>query len=88
MSRLKSAKKRTRQSARRRLSNRRRKAGVKESVRSFETALAAGRTEQAAGELKTVYKRLDKIATKGTIHKNAAARKKSRLAKRLAASSS
>ena len=46
--------------------------------------MTEGKKDQAAQLLKTVYQKLDKIAAKGTVHKNAAARKKSRLARRLA----
>ena len=83
MAHTKSARKRLRQSADRRLSNRRRKAAVKNTVRAYEDALSARQGDQAAAELKQVYKRLDKAAAKGTLHKNTVARKKSRLAKRL-----
>lgn len=85
MAHSKSARKRIRQNTVRRLQNRRRKQGVKDSVRGFEAAVAAGQADQAAEQLKVIYKRLDQIAAKGAIHKNAAARKKSRLAKRLKA---
>ena len=78
-----SAKKRIRQSNKRRLRNRWRKSAAKESIRAFDEAVAAGKTDEAATQLKEVYKRLDKTAAKGTIHKKAAARKKSRLAKLL-----
>ncbi len=78
-----SAKKRVRQNEKRRLINRWRKSAVKESIRVFDEAVADGKTDEAATQLKTVYKRLDKIAAKGTIHKKNAARKKSRLAKQL-----
>ncbi len=78
-----SAKKRIRQNIKHRLHNRWRKSAVKESIHAFEGALAGGQGDQAAEHLKEVYKRLDKTAAKGTIHKKAAARKKSRLAKRL-----
>jgi small subunit ribosomal protein S20 len=83
----KSSKKRIRQNEKRRLRNRRRKAQVKESVRGYEEALAAGKADQAADELKKVYRQLDRVAAKGTMHKKTAARKKSRLAKRLSATS-
>ena len=83
MAHTKSARKRLLQSAKRRLSNRRRKTAVKKTVRAYEDALSARQGDQAAAELKQVYKRLDKAAAKGTIHKNTVARKKSRLAKRL-----
>jgi len=78
-----SAKKRIRQNIKRRSRNRWRKEQVKEVVREFDEALRAGDKIKAAEQLKAVYKQLDKVAAKGTIHKNAAARKKSRLARRL-----
>ena len=78
-----SAKKRIRQNAKRRARNRWRKDQIKQAVREFNNALRRGDKEQAAQQLRVVYKKLDQVAAKGTIHKNAAARKKSRLARRL-----
>ena len=78
-----SAKKRIRQNVKRRGRNRWRKQQIKEAVRQFDEALHAGDKTKAAEELRIVYKRLDKVAAKGTIHKNTAARQKSRLAQRL-----
>ena len=78
-----SSKKRVRQNIKRRAINRWRKAKVKDVVRVFETAVASGSADKASEQLKAVYKSLDQVAAKGTIHKNTAARKKSRLAKRL-----
>ena len=78
-----SAKKRIRQNAKRRSRNRWRKEQIKEAVREFDEALRSGDKAKAAEQLKVVYKRLDKVAAKGTIHKNAAARRKSRLARKL-----
>ena len=83
MAHSKSAKKRIRQNAKRRLQNRRRKEVVKASVRSLDEAVRAGDAEKASEQLKDAYKRLDKTAAKGTLHKRAAARKKSRLARRV-----
>lgn len=83
-----SAKKRIRQNVKRRARNRWRKAQVKQAVREFDQSLRAGDLDAAKDKLKVVYKHLDKVAAKGTIHKNAAARRKSRLAKRLATASS
>ncbi len=80
-----SAKKRLRQSAKRRGRNRWRKEQIKEAVREFNEALRAGDKDKAAEQLKVVYKRLDHVAAKGTIHKNTAARKKSRLTRRMQA---
>jgi len=79
-----SAKKRVRQGLKRRGRNRWRKQQVKEAVRGFEEALHAGDKAKAAEQLKAVYRKLDQVAAKGTIHRNTAARRKSRLARRLA----
>ena len=78
-----SAKKRMRQNVKRRGHNRWRKEQVKDAVRQFEDAVDSGDKTKAAEQLKVVYKRLDQVASGGTIHKNAAARKKSRLTRRL-----
>ena len=78
-----SAKKRVRQNARRRARNRARKDALKDVVKSFTAAITGGDAKKAETELRTVTRRLDKVAAKGTIHKNTAARKRSRLAKRL-----
>jgi len=80
-----SAKKRIRENAKRRLRNRRRKADVKATVRTYEQAVDAEQADAAAAALKQVYRQLDRTAAKGTIHKRTAARKKSRLARRLKA---
>jgi small subunit ribosomal protein S20 len=76
--------KRVRQDVRRRARNRWRKDQVKDVVRSFEQALAAGDKAKAAEQLKAVYHTVDTVAAKGTMHKNTASRKKARLAVRLA----
>jgi len=78
-----SAKKRIRQNVRHNARNKWRKERIKKAVRSFEDALAQHDTELAAERLKEVFKQLDQVAAKGTIHKRAAARKKSRLAQKL-----
>ena len=78
-----SAKKRIRQNAKRRGINRWRKDQVKDAVRQFEEAVRAEDKTKAADQLAHLYKRLDTVAAKGTIHKNMAARKKSRLARQL-----
>jgi len=83
----KSAKKRIRQNVKRRARNRWRKTQIKEAIRTFDESLRAGNVDEAKEQLKAVYQRLDKVAAKGTIHKNTAARRKSRLARRLAAAS-
>ncbi|HYO10758.1 MAG TPA: 30S ribosomal protein S20 [Tepidisphaeraceae bacterium] len=78
-----SAKKRVRQTLKRRARNRSRKEEIKNQVKSFATALTSGDFDKAQQELGKVAQKLGRVATKGTIHKNTAARKRSRLAKRL-----
>lgn len=78
-----SAKKRVRQNLKERARNRARKVSIKEAVKAFSTAITAGNVDQAKAELNTAVARMDSISTKGTIHKNAASRKRSRLQKKL-----
>ncbi len=59
---------------------------LKTSIRKFENALNAGNTDEAKALYKNTASLIDKAASKGTLHKNTAARKKSRLAKKLNAS--
>ncbi|MBN1361026.1 MAG: 30S ribosomal protein S20 [Sedimentisphaerales bacterium] len=78
-----SAKKRVRQNDKRRVINRARKSQVKTQVKRLEAALSEGNVEAANAQFQAVVKKLDKVASTSTMHKNTAARKKSRLAKRL-----
>lgn len=78
-----SAKKRVRQNIKARARNRARKDQIKEQVKAFTTTLAGGDFAKAEQELRKTVQRLDRVASKNTIHKNAAARKRSRLTKRL-----
>lgn len=78
-----SAKKRVRQTARRRARNRARKEIIKDEVKTFLSAVTHNDFAKAGEELKKVTRVLDRVASKGTIHKNAAARRRSRLTKRL-----
>ena len=80
-----SSKKRIRQNVKQRARNRWRKELVKDVVRQFNESVSSGDKNKAADDLKAVYKQLDKVAAKGAIHKKTAARRKSRLAKRLSA---
>jgi small subunit ribosomal protein S20 len=77
------AKKRARQNAKRKTINRARKSQVKTQIKHFETALSEGNVEAASEQYRLVTKKLDKTAATSTMHKKTAARKKSRLAKRL-----
>jgi small subunit ribosomal protein S20 len=78
-----SAKKRARQNIARRDINRARKSRVKTQIKRFQAALIAGDLQKATEQFRLVVKRLDQISATSTMHKKTAARKKSRLAKRL-----
>ncbi len=78
-----SAKKRIRQNETHKARNRFRKDLIKEQIKGFTAALSSGKADKAETALRSTVSRLDKVAAKGTIHKNAAARKRSRLTKRL-----
>ena len=56
---------------------------IKDAIKSFLKAVKNKDSEKAKQQLKIVYKELDKAAAKGVVHKNKAARKKSRLTKKL-----
>ncbi|MFG0330237.1 MAG: 30S ribosomal protein S20 [Phycisphaerales bacterium] len=78
-----SAKKRIRQTERRRALNRWRKRRIHTAITAFERALNRGTTDEASEALRNAESVLDKVARTGAIHRNKAARKKSRLARRL-----
>lgn len=78
-----SAKKRVRQNLKSRARNRARKEVLKNQTKSFLAALAKGDKKTAAVELNKTVVILDRLAGKKTIHKKAAARRRSRLTKRL-----
>ncbi|MCS6988247.1 MAG: 30S ribosomal protein S20 [Chloroherpetonaceae bacterium] len=78
----KSAEKRVRQSKRRNAYNRQRKAEMKSLIKNVKRIVASkGSLEDAQKALSEAFKKLDKMATKGVIHKNNAANKKSKLTK-------
>lgn len=83
MANLESAKKRARQNEARRSRNRARRAALKSATRTLSDKLHAGDAAAAADLLKKMYKQIDQTAAKGTLHRNTAARRKSRLAHRL-----
>lgn len=78
-----SSKKRIRQNVKAKARNRGRRAELKTTLRGFSQALEGGDPTKAAAALKVAVKQLDKTAAQKTIHKNAAARKKSRLTRKL-----
>jgi small subunit ribosomal protein S20 len=60
------------------------KSEVKTAVRATRTAIATGDKAKAEASLKVATKKLDKAASKGVIHKNQAANRKSAIAKQVA----
>lgn len=83
MPNIKSAVKRVKTSEKKRLRNASQKSALRTAIKSYETTVAGGNAEASKEALILAQKKLDKAVTKGLIHKNAANRKKSRLAKRL-----
>ena len=77
------AKKRAKQNTKSRTTNRARKSQVKTQIKHLEAVLDKGDVEAASEQLRLVTKKLDKTASTSTMHKNTAARKKSRLARKL-----
>jgi small subunit ribosomal protein S20 len=78
----KSAIKRMRQSEKRRLRNRTVRSRVRTALKTARTAVATPGGDARAAVLEAI-RTLDKAVTKGVIHRNTAARKKSALARRL-----
>jgi len=78
---IQSQKKRNRQNEKRRLRNKAVRSELKTRIKRAEQAAVAGDHE---AELRVAVKRIDQAAAKGVLHKNAANRQKSRLAKRVA----
>lgn len=83
MPNIKSAKKRVKVSEKKNLRNRMIKSAVRTSVKKLEAAIAAD-PQTANAQLVVATSAIDKAASKGVMHKNAANRKKARLAKQLA----
>jgi small subunit ribosomal protein S20 len=79
---IKSQIKRNRQNEKARLRNKSVKSSLKTVIRKLNEATAAGDTETAATLLRTATRQLDKAVSKGVIHKNQAANRKSAIAKR------
>jgi small subunit ribosomal protein S20 len=79
MANHKSAEKRTRQAARRNEANRRNRSELRTEIKKLRSAVAAGNQEEAKALLGATVSLIDKSIQKGILHKNAAARHKSRL---------
>ena len=87
MANIKSQIKRNRTNERRRLRNKAVKSELKTAVRRFREAADSGDAAQATTALASASKLLDKAASKGVIHRNQAANRKSAMAKKVASSS-
>jgi small subunit ribosomal protein S20 len=85
MANTKSAEKRIRQNAKERERNRAHRSRLRTAVKRLRSAVESGDTAKADELLPQTLKTIDSIAQKRVIHKNTAARTKSRLAKALAA---
>ena len=85
MANIKSAKKRAIQAEKRRQHNASRRSMTRTSLKKVLSAIASGDKEAATAAFTAAIPLLDRMATKGLIHKNKAARHKSRLAAQIKA---
>ena len=83
MANIKSAEKRIKVTANKTLRNKMIKSALKTEIKNFEASIVAGNKEEATAAFSKTAKALDMACTKGVVHKNMAARKKSRLAAKL-----
>lgn len=83
MANTKSALKRVRSSEKRRLRNRRVRTQARTYIKRARAQIEAGQLEEAKKSVAAAIRALDKAAEKGIIHKNNAARRKSRLMRKL-----
>jgi small subunit ribosomal protein S20 len=79
-----SARKRIRQNASRRALNRWRKGSMRDALKTFRDRMTKGTVEEAREAMREASTLIDKTAQKGAVHKNAAARTKSRMSAALA----
>ena len=83
MANTKSAQKQVRAAQRRRLRNKSVRSQTKTMIKKAEELIFSGQVKQAEGEVVAAISSVDKAAEKGIIHPNNAARRKSRLMKKL-----
>ena len=81
MPNIKSAKKRVRSNAKKREVNTLVNSSMRTAIKNVEKTIGAGNKEEAANKLNIALQRIDKACTSGLVHKNKAARLKSRLTK-------
>ena len=80
MANIKSARKRARQALKRRSRNVSLRTAARSAIKDAKKAIAAGDNKAAAAALARSQAVIDRVAAKGVLHPNAAARQKSRLA--------
>ena len=85
MPNIKSAKKRVLIGQVREARNKSNKTYLKTTLKNFDTAVTAGDKAGAEGAYKVAVRTVDRAVSQGLLHKNNAARKKSKLTHRLAA---
>ncbi|MEE8169571.1 MAG: 30S ribosomal protein S20 [Phycisphaerae bacterium] len=83
MARALSSQKRLRQSEKRRVRNRARISALKTQTRKLTDAVHAKDSATSEQEFRKTVRMLDQVAAKRTLHRNTAARRKSRLARRV-----
>jgi small subunit ribosomal protein S20 len=81
MANIKQQKKRVRIQARQRLENLRYRSTIKTLTKRLEAAAGEGDAERLAAEHRELVRTIDRAATRGALHRNTAARKKSQAAK-------
>ena len=81
MANIKSQIKRNATNEKRRMRNKAVKSSLKTAVRSFRAAAASGDKDAAVTALRAASRKLDKAVSKGVIHKNQAANRKSAMAR-------
>jgi small subunit ribosomal protein S20 len=87
MANIRQQKKRVRIQARERLENLRYRSTIKTLTKRLEAAAAAGDSDQLAAEHRELVRTIDRATSRGALHRNTAARKKSHAAKIAAGSS-
>ena len=88
MANIKQQKKRVRIQARQRLENLRYQSTIKTLTKRLEAAVGSGDAERAAAEHQELVRTIDRATSRGALHRNTAARKKSQAARLTAGSAS
>ncbi len=83
MANIKSAKKRIITSNKSKMTNKIHKSVMRTEIKRIETLISEGNKDEAVAQLNVVNKRVDSAVTKGVMHKNTAARTKSRITKKV-----